>query len=50
MTQDDKINFENNSFCRVCEKEIISDKVRDHCHLTGKNGGVAQNTCKINVI
>ena len=25
------------------------DKVRDHCHLTGKNRGPAQSICKINV-
>ena len=35
--------------CRFCEGEILSDKVRDHCHLTGKYRGTAQNTCNINV-
>ena len=24
------------TICRFCEKNIESDKVRDHCHLTGK--------------
>ena len=30
-------------------KEVISDKVRVHCHLTGKYRGPAHNTCNINV-
>ena len=38
-----------NSIRRFCEKEILSDKVRDQCHLTGKYHGPAHNTCNINV-
>ena len=49
MTQEDEEDFKNNSICRFCEKEILSDKVRDHCHLTGKYRGPAHNTCNINV-
>ena len=30
-------------------KEKLSEKVRDHCYLTGKYRSPAQNTCKINV-
>ena len=29
--------------------EILSDKVRDHCHITGKYRGPAHNTGNINV-
>ena len=50
MTQEDIEDFENNDICRFCEKEILSDKVRDHCHLTGNYRGPAHNTCNINVI
>ena len=32
MTQEDEEDFRNNNICRFCEKEILSDKVRDHCH------------------
>ena len=30
------------------KKNIESDKVRDHCHSTGKYRGPAVNKCKIN--
>ena len=50
MTQEDEEDFKNNNICRFCEKELISDKVRDHCHLTSKNRGLAQSKCNINVI
>ena len=49
MTQEDEEDFKNNNICRFCEKEILSDKVRDHCHLTGKYRGPAHNVCNINV-
>ena len=49
MTKENEENYKNNKICRFCEKEILSDKVRDHCHLTGKYRGPAHNTCNINV-
>ena len=49
MTQEDEEKYKNNNICRFCEKEILSDKVRDHCHLTGKNRGPAHNVCNIKV-
>ena len=49
MTQEDEEDFRNNNICRFCEKEVLSDKVRDHCHLTGSYRGPAHNTCNINV-
>ena len=49
MTQEDKEDIGNNKICRFCEREILSDKVRDHCHLSGKYRGPAHNTCNINV-
>ena len=50
MKQEDKEDFDDKNVCRLCEKEILSDKVRDHCHLTGKYRGTAPNNCNFNVI
>ena len=49
MTQEDEEDYRNNDICRFCEKFIESEKVRDHCHLTGKYRGPAHNTCNINI-
>ena len=49
MTKENEEVFKINNICRFYEKEILSDKVRDHCHLTEKYRGPAHNTCNINV-
>ena len=49
MTIENEEDYKNNNICRFCEKEILSDKVRDHCHLTGKYRGPSHNVCNINV-
>ena len=43
MTEEDEEQYRNNTNCRFCQKIIESDKVRDHCHLTGKNTGPAHS-------
>ena len=40
MTEKDEEDFENNIICRFCEKEVIDNKVRHHCHLTGNYRGL----------
>ena len=49
MTQENEEDYKNNNICRFCEKNIESDKVRDHCHLTGKYRAPTHNTCIIKV-
>ena len=48
MTQEDEEDYRNNKFCRFCEKYNESDKVRDHCQLTGSYRGPAHNKCNVN--
>ena len=49
ITEKDEEDFRINNICRFCEKNIESDKVRDHCHLTGEYRGPAHSKCNINV-
>ena len=49
MTEEDEEHYRYNNICQFCEKQISSDKVRRHCHLTGKYRGQANDECKINV-
>ena len=49
MTKENEEYFKNKKICQFCGKERLSEKVRDHCHLTGKYRRPAHNTCNINV-
>ena len=49
MTQDDEEDLGINNICRVSEKVIEPDKVRDHCHLTRRYRSPAHSICNINV-
>ena len=50
MTEEDEEDFKNKNICRFGEKNNIeSDKVRNHCQLTGKYRGPAHSKCNINV-
>ena len=48
MTEEDGEDFKKYTICRFCEKEL-SDKVKDHCQLTGIYRGPAHSKCNINV-
>jgi hypothetical protein len=48
FSEDDKKNFDTATTCHICNGSLNNDRVRDHCHLTGKYRGAAHNTCNIN--
>ena len=47
MTIEDEENYQNSQNCWICDQKIINnkDKVRDHCHITGKFRGIAHREC-----
>ena len=49
MTEEDAEDYRKKNICQFCEKIIQSDKVRVHCHLTGRYRSPAQNKYIINV-
>ena len=44
-------NYQNSQYCSICNKKITEDKdkVRDHCHITGKYRGPACRQCNLNL-
>ena len=49
ITEKEQENFNSATECYICKKELSNDKVRDHCHLTGKYCGPAHNNCNLNL-
>ena len=47
MTNEDEEIYNNSQICWICKEELNTDKVRDHCHVTGKFRGVAHNKCNL---
>ena len=48
FTQEDEIVHNQTTQCHICgEKMESKDKVRDHCHLTGKYRGPAHYKCNL---
>ena len=36
MANEDEEIHRNSQICWICKEELNIDKVRDHCHVTGK--------------
>ena len=51
MTKKNNKDFENSTKCWICVNNYIDcdDKVKDHCHITGKYKGSPHRDCNINV-
>ena len=47
MTTEDEENYQNSNDCWICDEKIIKDKLRDHCHITGKYRGPAHRQCNL---
>ena len=50
FTEEDIKQFIKASDCWICGKELGNDKVRDHCHFTGRYRGPAHNKCNLKYI
>ena len=43
--------FQLSNICWICDKlfDVGDDRVRDHCHITGKYRGAANWSCNVNL-
>ena len=49
MTNENESNFNNATMCGICDNELDDDKVRDHCHMTGKYRCCVHSNCNLHV-
>ncbi|XP_065665454.1 uncharacterized protein LOC136086885 [Hydra vulgaris] len=47
FTNENKHDFNAVISCHICGKDLVKDKVRDHCHITGKYRGAAHQNCNL---
>ena len=47
FTEEDQKQFNKASDCWICGEELGNDRVRDHCHFTGRYRGAAHNKCNL---
>lgn len=50
MSSDDEINFQSSIYCHICKDVLGNNRVRNHCHLTGKYRGAAHENCNIQYV
>ena len=43
----DKTAYANSTLCHICNEELCKDRVRHHCHLSGKIRGAAHEICNL---
>ena len=47
MINSSQFNFNKSTNCWICNGLLGEDRVRDHCHFTGKFRGAAHNICNL---
>ena len=48
ITEEEEQQFKQASNCWICHKKLnLEDRVRDHCHYTGRYRGAAHNICNL---
>ena len=48
ITKEEEEQFKQASDCWICHKKLnLEDRVRDHCHYTGRYRGAAHNICNL---
>ena len=49
MSDQEEASFKDAIVCYACGIDLKDDRVRDHCHLTGKYRGAAHNNCNLSM-
>jgi len=47
MSDVEEDDFKKSYNCHICNTPLLLDRVRDHCHFTGKFRGAAHNACNL---
>ena len=47
MTLHEKLVYDNSTLCHTCNEELGKDRVRHHCHLSGKFRGAVHEICNL---
>ena len=47
MTMYDELVYDNSTLCHICNEELGKDRVRDHCHQSGKFRGAGHEICNL---
>ena len=51
MSENSEQIFQSSNKSWICDKlfDVVDNKVRDHCHITGKYRGSAHCSCNVNL-
>ena len=49
MKREEEEAFKKAKECYLCEKPLLTDRFRDHCHITGRYRGACHNSCNLSL-